>query len=421
MFKEKKEKEKLKKNQKAKRERKFEKKNLLALALSVFFFIFIFSEFASAVNVGVSPATLTFKNVLRGGYSHGNLVISADSQTKTNITVTALGNVSTWLNFTKNFSVSRDNPYILDVSATPPRDTPNGNYTGFLRIETSSLGAKSKGAFVGLVKSTLNVYVTIEVVDTQVIQCSASKYSVNSVEKGDNVIFNINITNTGNVKLKPRIIIEIWNEAQNKLLKKVDTFGDEILPSLKKYISIKVPTSQLDISQYWADVSAVDCLSSKLLTFDVLKPGALKANGVLLGILANKTAKVGDTVPIEATFKNIGEKQVNAEFKGQITKNGKIIQLLDSPVSEVEVGKIGFFHFYFTPKRNGMYLVSGRVYYSGKQTYESSIKINVVSDSFFNSIIPYIYWALIVVIIFLFLKILKEKGAYKRTLKRLGR
>ena len=411
----------MERTQKTKRKKSFERKNYLVIALVSFFLVFVLSGFVSAVSVGVSPATLTFKNVLRGGYSQGSLVVSADSQTKTNISVTTFGNVSSWLNFTENFSVSKDNPYLLRVSATPPSDTPNGNYTGFLRIETSSLGTKSKGNFVGVVKSTLDVYVTVEVVDTQIIQCGASKYSVNSVEKGDNVIFNIDVTNTGNVKLKPRVTIDIWNEDQTNIVKKVDTLGKEILPSLKKGISIEVPTTQLGVSQYWADVSAVDCLSSKLLTFDVLEPGALKANGVLLDILTNKTAKVGDTVPIEVTFKNIGEKQVSAEFKGQITRNGKIVQLLDSPVSDVKIGKIGFFHFYFTPKGSGAYLISGRVYYSGKQTYESSTKIDVISNSFFMSIIPYIYGVLIVVIAFLFLKILKEKGSYKKALRRIGK
>ena len=407
--------------QKTKRKKRFERKNYLAVALVSFFLAVFLSGFVSAVNVGVSPATLSFKNVLRGGYSQGSLVVSVDSQTKTNISVTTLGNISSWLNFTKNFSVLRDEPRVLKVSATPPLDTPNGNYTGFLRIETSSLGTNLEGHAVGVVKSTLDVYVTVEVVDTQIIQCGASKYSVNSVEKGDNVIFNLNVANTGNVKLKPRVTIDIWNGDQTKIVKKVDTLGKEILPSLKKEISVEVPTTQLDISQYWAEVSAVDCLSSKLLTFDVLEPGSLKANGALLNILTNKTAKVGDTIPIESIFKNICEKQVSAEFKGQITRNGKIIQLLDSPVSDVEIGKIGLFHFYFTPKGSGTYLVSGRVYYSGKQTYELSTKIDVISNSFFIPIIPYIYGVLMVVIVFLFLKILKEKGSYKKALRRIGK
>lgn len=394
-------------------------KSKLAIIFVAVFLILLLAGMVSAVNVGVSPATITFKNVLRGGYSQGNVVISVDSTSPTNITVSPIGNISSWLNFTQNFTVSRDNPYVLPVSVTPPDDIPNGNYTGFLKIETASLSSGSQGQFVGIVRSTLDVYVTVEVVDTQILQCSASKFSVQSAEQGDNVIFNMNVTNNGNVIMNPQVAIDVWDENQTRIVKHVDVNGGQILPSLQKQISVSMNSAGLPISQYWADVSVVDCLASSLLTFDVLEPGALTANGILLDILTEKTATTGQTIPIEASFKNTGEKEVSAQFQGQITYNGRIVQLLNSPSFNVQINQISNFNFYFTPRESGAYIISGRVYYSGKQTYESSATVEVSSNSVFNVLLPLLYAVLILIIIFLFLKIIKEKWKYKEALRRL--
>jgi hypothetical protein len=388
------------------------------LVLTSFLSLILFSGFVSAVNIGVSPATVTFHNVLRGGYAQGQVVVSADSVAKTNISVDAVGNISSWLNFSKNFSASKENPHVLTISVTPPADTPNGNYTGFVRISASAPQNTSSGGTVGIVKSSLDVYVTVQVVDTQIIQCSAAKYSVNSVEQGDDIVFNVNVTNTGNVIIQPRVTIDVWDESQTNIVKSLDTRGDQILPTREKQLSFRISSAGMPTSQYWADISAVDCLSSTLLTFDVLKPGALKANGLLTSILSPKEAKVGDTIPIEASFKNTGEKEVSAQFRGQVTKSGKIVQLLDSPSSNIAINDIGTFTFYFTPKSPGDYVISGRVYYDGKQSYEQSTTFTVTSSSPFSVILPLVYGLLIVLIAFLFLKILKEKKNYKKILRR---
>lgn len=393
------------------------KGKLLLMIFSLAAVVFL-SGYVSAVNIGVSPASLAFKNVLRGGYAEGNLIISADSSQDTNISVTALGNISSWLNFTSNFSVSLNKPYLLKVAVTPPNDTPNGNYTGFLRIETQSPASSIQGNAVGTVRSTLNVYITVQVTDTEILQCSAGKFSVSSADQGDNVVFKMNVTNNGNVIIKPKVIIQIWNEDQTQVVKTLNEMGSQILPTVQGNLSFSVPTGDMAISQYWADVSVVDCLASNLLTFDVLKPGTLKADGILINILTSSGAKTGDTVPIEASFKNTGETEVSAQFKGEVTKSGRIIQLLDSPVSNVAIGDLKVFSFYFTPSSAGDYVISGRVYYSGKQSYEQSTTLNVQPRFSFSFLLPVVYGLLVVLIAFLFLKIIKEKKSYKKMLKR---
>lgn len=383
---------------------------LLVLILGIFVFqLFIEVSLVSAVNVGVSPASLSFKEVLRGGYAEGRLVVSVDSEEETLIKISSRGEISDWLSFEENFSVSRRLPHQTIVSVTPPSDMPNGNYSGFLTIEISTQGQGEEGHAVSVVRSVLDVYVTVEVTDKEIIRCDAGSYTARTAEQGDDIVFKVNVTNTGNVRLSPDMIIDIWDDAQLNIVKKVSIKGEEILPTTEETLTVRVDSNDLEISQYWADFSVVDCLSSSLLTFDVLEEGALKADGILLNILTIDEVGVGETVPIEVNFKNVGEKEVNSQFRGQITKSGRIVQVLESPYLTTEVEEVDKFNFFFTPKEPGQYLITGRVFYSSKRTFELSTAINVLSSPASKILLSIVYTLLIASAIFLFVRIRRER------------
>ena len=142
----------------------------------------------------------------------------------------------------------------------------------------------------------------------------------------------------------------------------------------------------------------------------------MKANGVLLHILSKAKAKRDETVPFEVSFKNVGEKSVSAHFKGQATYNGKVVQIFETEKLDVVVGKIEKFNFFFTPTKSGKYVISGRVYYDGKRTFEGSGVLEVEGGAGF---IPFVYAAFLFLIGVLFYKIRKEKVAYTRKLRML--
>jgi len=391
----------------------------------MFFFLalafFLSLEYVSAVvNIGISPASVDFKDVLRGGYAERTVVISASSIEPVSVGVSTWGNVSDWINVSEtSFEVSKDKPYYLNVFVNPPKDIPNGKYTSFVRVMTSYLGQGIEGHAVGVVRSSLDLAINIEIVDTEIIQCSASGFGVQSVEIGDDVLFSMKVFNNGNIRLNPRVTINIWDQDQLSIVKSIDSVQKEILPTREEDLLVRVDSSQLRVGQYWAEISAIDCYSSSLLTFDILEKGALKANGELLRILTRATANKGEIVPIEVSFKNIGEKEVSAQFRGQISKGGKLIQVLESQISDVLVGSIEKFNFYFTPQDQGKYIVSGRVFYEGKKTFEKSTVLDVLQGKDgFSYLLLIIYIGLVILIIFLFYKIRKERKLY---FKRLGR
>lgn len=394
------------------------------LMLFVLFAIIWQVSIISAVNLGVSPASIQFKKVLRGGYAERNIVVSVDSPRDVIAKILLMGEIASWLNLSEtNFTLSKDKPHIIKISVTPPIDMPNGDYSGFVEIKLENLGEGVEERLTGVIVGSLDLAVGVEVTDIEAKECRASNFEVFSAEKGDDIIFNLEISNDGNVRFKPKIKIDIWDEEQLRIVKTIEFTENEIKPTIQDKFSMRVKSDSFEIGQYWADVSALDCLSSQTLTFDVLEPGALKANGILTGIITKKEGDVDETIPIFVGFKNTGEKEVTAQFKGKISIADKIVQILESESNLVPVKESSNFSFYFTPKQAGKYVISGRVFYSGKRTFESSATVNIKEKAFnwWRVVVYGMQAVLILVVILMVYKIRKERKVYMGKIKSIRR
>jgi hypothetical protein len=393
------------------------KRNVLTFRMLILVVTFIsIISFISATNIGISPANIYFNGVLRGGYAERTVTITVDSDTPTKVSLAPRGDIAPWLNFSaKEFEVSKNKPYYLRIIVQPPTDIPNGNYSGFLRVTTSGKGNTVAGQATGIVNAALDLYIQTDITDVQFSSCRASSFSVQSAEKGDDVVFKLNVYNEGNVRLSPTIKIDVWDQERTGIVKQMEFSDDTIIPTTEKELSIKMDTSDLEIGQYWAEVTSVECYASETLTFDVLEVGALKAQGTLLSVTSPPWIKVGDTTLIEALFENSGEKNVNARFQGEITLGNKIVQILGSESSTVDMGGVQTFKFYFTPQKEGRYIVNGVVMYDGKRTFEKGTVINVERKIFgWNQIkMILIYVILILAIAFIAYKIRQEKNKHK--------
>lgn len=397
-----------------------EQTKLESLKLVVFLLaLLIFLPLVSSANVGVSPARVEFKDVLRNGYAERYLTISVDSPEPVDIELEPRGEIETWINYTqKTFSVSNGEPYYLKISVSPPGNTPNGNYTGFLKILTSSFTEGVADHAVGKIHSSLDLAIKVEVTDVEILDCVASNFQIFSAEEGDDVLLKLNILNKGNVILSPRILSDIWDGDQISVVKREEFNPKGILPTIEETLELRMSSVGLLLGQYWAEVSVIDCLQESLLTFDILEEGALLAKGLLLNIVMKKNAETGETIPFEVNFKNVGEKEVAARFVGKATKNGKITDIFEGEEIIVPIDKIESFNFYFTPQNQGTYVVSGRVFYSGKKTYESSAIVEVTGFSI-KPIVIFIYGLFLILILGLIYKIRKERKIYRRKLRSL--
>ena len=397
------------------------KKIIFIVLILAIIFPFMGNVSAAGV-VGVSPGNVIFENVLRNGYAERFITITIDSENPINILTEPRGEIESWLEIPSNLTVSKDDPGRLLIAVSPPTDIPNGNYTGFLRISTEALNeGGAEGHAVSAVRAVLDVAITVEITDLEILQCRANNFEAFSAEKGDEARFDINIFNNGNIRLRPNVVIDIWDQDQIGIVKTVELKGEEILPTREERLSFNLETNDLDLDQYWAEVNVVECFSSETLTFDVLEPGALKAEGILLKIFSKAWSEVDETIPIVADFKNTGEKDLDAKFKGEITREGRIVQVIESEEAIVPIGQATNFTFFFTPQKAGRYVASGRIFYDKKRTFESSTIINIGPKKFgFKQVIlTVLYIAIFFVIAILFYKIRKERGRYMEKIRRI--
>ena len=386
------------------------------------FGILLFINLISAANIGISPAKISYEDVLRGGHAERIVTVRIDTDEPTNVKIQKRGEIENWTKIEETeFQVSRNNPYNINIVIEPPEDTPNGVYTGFLRVMIEGQGNSKEGYATGIINAALDLAISVEVTDVEYLSCRANNFQVESVEKGDPILIRTKISNDGNIWFKPTIKVDIWDQDQIQIVKQEEISGKEITPTTKEEILVSVDSSDLDLGQYWIDVYAIECYNSQTLTFDVLEIGALKAQLVLTDIVTEPWVEKDDTTFIKVFFNNQGEKSVRAQFRGEITLGGKIIQILESENSLVGIGENGDFGFYFTPRETGKYIVTGRIFYDGKRTFEKSAIINVIESGFKlkKLVKPGIYLVLIVGIAYLLYKIQKEKKSYKKKIRRL--
>ncbi len=397
-------------------ERKNKKQMRMVLLAGIL--LVLFSNLICAANIGISPARATFSDVLRGGYAERIIIVSADSNEPIMVHLKPRGDIADWINYSgQNFTVSKNNPYPLKLSISPSIDIPNGDYTGFLRFEMGNSPESIEEHAVGTIKSTLDLAISVGVTDVEIIRCSVSDVRISSAEEGDDVILVMNVTNEGNVRLKPDVSLDVWDFDKISVVNSESFIGNEILPSTERQLEFRFNSAGFSTGQYWSDAYVPDCLYSGTFTFDILEHGALSANAILLSILTPGHVNVGDTTIIKANFKNTGEKEIEARFRGQVTKDGKIVDLLESEILKVPISSVNEFDFYFTPKSVGKYIITGRVFYEGKKTFEMSSTLEAIGSSFSYMWLAYVL--VIAVIGFLFYKIRKEKRIYLSKLRKI--
>jgi hypothetical protein len=392
---------------------------ILIIALAV---IFNVSMISSQTLIGLSPGALSFSEVLRGGYSEKTIVLSANTDSEVEVTATYEGEIKSWVNVSeKSFFLKDGVPYQIRVIIMPPSDLPNGNYTGYVRFTTSSFGEAIPEEAVGKVLAYLDLLINVEIVDTEVVRCRALNYGISSVEKGDDLVLKIDFANDGNIRLAPKVNAVLWDEEQISIVDEYSFDSKPVLPTLEDKLSFRLPSDFLDSGQYWIEVSVPDCYSTEILTFDVLEPGTLSAKGELMGIVLPKVGNVSETIPFSVKFRNTGQKELTARFVGKVNLGKEIVQVIETPDTLVPIGESYSFDSYFVPKKQGKYTVSGRVFYNGKRTFESSSVIEIFG-SWINvnlkTILLSLAYIVIGLMIFIFIyKIRKERKIYSNKIR----
>jgi hypothetical protein len=127
---------------------------------------------------------------------------------------------------------------------------------------------------------------------------------------------------------------------------------------------------------------------------------------------------VGEIVEIVGAFSNTGERSVDAKFSGTVSNEEEIVGLLESDTLRVAPGETVKLVTYFTPQKEGRFVVAGRVLYNNKLTFEKGTVINVTTaepkTANISRWIPILLYILIfALIIFLLSKIRRARNKFR--------
>ena len=367
-----------------------------------------------AVSIGVSPAKLDYDNVLKGGFAQKTLLVSTDSPDELSINLERGGEIADWIEFgslgenIEEFAITSNNPHILQVRILPPEDLANGNYTGTIRVVTGTLEGVDTGKGSN-VKAAFLVNLRVEIVGEEIVDCIAGGMRITSFEIGEDLPLFFTIENTGNVRIDPDIEVEL-KDIKNEPVVDLDTNIEPLLPTLRDTFTDEL-NNDLEVGQYFASIKIPLCNAKQEVTFNVVEPGGISDEGELVSINAPVWAKTGEILPITATFKNLGSRNVRAKFIGDIKDAANnIVKIIDTDQITVESGEIQDFQTFFKPNYPGQYFVTGKITFNEKLTFEKITILNVnestgneESSSFLGMMI------FLIIIIIILLIIIKQK------------
>jgi hypothetical protein len=396
-------------------------------ALSIFVFSLLFGVLfisivslstpqVMAAGLSVTKAVMEYKNVLRGGYAEDSVYIASDTDFDVPLEYEVLGDIADWISFEPAINETNSTLYVskthaqqLKIIIQPPIDAASGNYSGGVRIITGTIN-RPEGPYGSQLQAAFLIKISVSVTGEQMLSCNFGGLNVPDVEIGEPITYSFSVQNSGNVRVRPNISIDLWNQDQSRLVKSIlDDYAADVLPTTSRVFSGESPNN-LRIGQYWAYASVAPCGNSEIVSFSVLEKGQIADLGELIRIENKPWASTGEIVPITAIFKNNGARVVSAKFKGIITMNNKIVQNLDSDFYDIPPGELTNITVFFTPKSLGQYYISGRVLYNNKLTFEKSSILNVnTGENITDMNMLYVVLIIVILIIILILLIMIKK------------
>ncbi len=392
------------------------------LLLSMLIFALICLEFSSATVIGANKGVINYKNVLKGGYAQELVTLTTDTDFNLSINYKLEGDAQEWIRLEpaeQPFFINKDRPFTIAIIAEPPLDAKNDEYSGSIRFITGAL-AGPEGQFGTAVRTAINIRFGVEITGQQILVCTPSGFRIDDVEEGYPIEFHAIVANSGNVRVRPEFRLEFWNQDQTTLIETLRFSSNEsILPTVQKNIFGSLSHS-LPIGQYWVKIFVPTCGEGNVgfITMSVIERGGVSDKGELIEIKNNPWVKVNDIVPIDAVFQNLGSRVVSAKFKGTISSGEEIFKIIDTDPQDVLPGEIVRLRTYFNPTQEGQYMVTGRVLYNKKLTFERSSVINVNPTGLPPGaskfpVSPLLIILLIVIIVLIFL-IMRKRRKHKR-------
>jgi hypothetical protein len=362
-------------------------KKKILIAILILFGMSLAAPCSATIGIGIAPAQMTISDAFRGGTYERNLFVFNNGDEEGNFTLSVEGEMSNWTSFydisrpeiqVTEFSIPAKSRVEVIVRFTIPEDIPTGSYNS--TIYAASVPEKLPPQPGGVLYPTIRAgsKVLIQVTGTQILKGTVKSIMTSDTEIGYPVKIKVEFQNEGNVIAKPKIAVDIMRNGKH-----VDSFVHSetgIKPGKTDTITVLWNTTGREAGDYLANVTVSldgELLASKMLSFKILPLGTLTRRGELLDLTIEGEPLVNRVIKIVANFENTGEIDTMAKFKGEIIREGKLLDVLESDEMFVEAGKSGKLTSYYKIVESGNYSIKGRILYAGKETEEKEVSFNV--------------------------------------------
>ena len=350
-----------------------------ALTIVLFTSILLQSVAVSA-GIGASPSKLEYNNVLRGGSLQETFTLYNTEETEMTYDISVPDEFSDWFVFYPSDSVTV--PANSDIKITAevnvPESASNGVYETLITIkplEETNEGESNLGIVAGVGLKT-----TITVTGEQIVSGSVKSITVRDDEIGSPIRFIIKFSNTGNVDASPEIRINFFKGSD--LIETMDQISNLVIPGSTEDIMVNWDTTNQVVGNYSAEVGVYlnDLLTERSVNFQILEVGKITKTGEIVNVTVPAEVNLGNTLKIEANFKNTGKAIIQAKMNCEMYKGSEFTAATESDSVLLDIGKTETITSYFKPESAGTYSADCEITYEGRSVEMEPISFNVNSE-----------------------------------------
>ncbi len=325
---------------------------------------FLLASNVCAQGIGVSPTKLEVK-LLRGQEARTSFIVFNPSDESIEFSIYNK-ELPIWFEFIPTHgTIDAKANKEIDVLIKPDDLVSNGEYNSLIYV---GLDGKSYRQGLSLDIGTA-IKTKIIITGKQIINLIVKDITIKDVEQDSFVIFEFDVLNNGNVKVKPNA--EITIKRNGFIIDKFERGLDEVIPGESKRLIAEWNTTNKDVGDYIALVELRindRVIKQASLDFKVLPYGELGIDGELKELVVVKDISTEDIVKIKGIFVNKGNTNVKARLNGELYYNNKFIDIFESEEFLVMSGEEKELIAYINSLQQGNYKIKASVFYNGKQT-----------------------------------------------------
>lgn len=343
---------------------------------------------AVAIGIGIAPAEINFNNALKGSEYESSITIFNTDSEATNFSLKATGDIGDWVSFynlndidntISSIKIPGQDKAAVVVRIKVPSDAVNANYTVSLDVMSiPDTTDKAQGSGQALIIGASSK-VTLAVTGDQIIDGNVLGIFTENTEPGYPLKITTRFQNTGNVVVKPKIVVTILQD--NNIINSFSHETTSVKPGNTQPIIAEWMTTAANIpADYTANIDVLltgSIIKSDNLSFKILPVGTLTQSGNLTNIYVDGEPAVDNIVKVRAYFTNTGQIENQAKFSAEVYRDNKLIDTISSDELTVPKNEETVLISYLKITEPGDYLIKGKVIYSGKETPVEEVSLNV--------------------------------------------